>query len=67
MRAVVNKWSENVNGLLNELGYLAVDREIKRDVLTFIYRIENNILSGYLKCLVSRNRNVHGYVTRQMD
>ena len=43
MRAVLNK-QRTVNGLLNELGYLNVDREIKRDVLTFVYRIENNML-----------------------
>ena len=68
MRAVLNKRrSENVNGLLNKLGYLTVDREIKRYVLTSIYRVENNMLPRYLKCLVSRNRDVHGYVTRQME
>ena len=58
---------ENVNGLLNEPGYLTVDREMKRDVLTFIYRIENDMWPGYMECLVSRNRNVHGYVTRQIE
>ena len=44
---------------MNELGYLTVDREIIRDVLTFIYRIENNMLPRYLECLISRNRDVH--------
>ena len=68
MRAVLNKGrSENVKELLNELGYLTVDTEIKRDVLTFIYRIENNMVPGYLECLVRRNRDVCGYVTRQME
>ena len=59
--------NENVNGLLNEVGYLTVDREIKRDLLTFIYGIENNMLLRYLKCLLSRNRDVHGNVTRQKE
>ena len=68
VRAMLKKRRiENVNGLFNDMGYLTVDREIKRDVLTFIYRIKNNILRGYLKCLVSRNKDVHGYVTRQIE
>ena len=67
MRALLNySSSEDVTRLLNELGFLTVDREIKRDVLIFIYRIENNKLPGYLECLESRNRDVHGPVTRQM-
>jgi hypothetical protein len=52
--------------VFHELGYLTVDREIKRDVLTFIYRIENNMLPGYLECRVSTNSDKELYAIREL-
>lgn len=66
MRAVLKKKrSENIGSMLKELGYLSVENEIKRDVLTFIYRLEHNLLPVYLDCLVQKNSDVHNYSTRQ--
>lgn len=68
MRAVLNKRrSENVNSMLRELGYLSVENEVLRDVLTFIYRVENGLLPEYLESLVRRNSDVHQYLTRQAN
>lgn len=66
IRAVLNKRrSENVARMLKELEFLYVREEIVRDVLTFIYRLENGLLPGYLEGLVRKNSDVHSYGTRQ--
>lgn len=66
MRAVLNKRrSENVSGMLKELGYLPVESEVQRDVLTFIYRLEQKQLPKYLEGLVRKNSDLHMYSTRQ--
>lgn len=68
LRAVLNKRrTENVNNMLQEMGYLTIEKEIKRDVLTFIYRLENKLLPSYLSKLVMKNSEVHKYETRQAD
>ena len=53
--------------MLKALGYLTVEKEVHRDVLTFIYRLENKLLPGYLEGLVKKNKDVHHYPTRQAD
>ena len=68
LRAVLNKRrTENVNNMLQEMGYLTIEKEIKRDVLTFIYRLESQILPGYLGKLVIKDSDLHQYETRQAN
>ena len=66
LRAVLKKRrSERVSDMLQEIGYLMVGREVERDVLTFIYRLENGLLPSYLNQLVMKNCDVHQYLTKQ--
>jgi len=45
MRAGLNrKRKENVKSMLEEWGYLSVENEINKNVLTFIYRMELDLL-----------------------
>lgn len=41
MWAVLNKQrSENVNRMLNQMGFVSIDKEMERDVLSIIFRIQ---------------------------
>ena len=66
MRAVLNKrCTENVGNMLKEMGYFRIAIEIQGDVLIFIFRPENGLLLGYLDGMLTRNREIHNYETRQ--
>jgi len=44
---------------------LTIEREVQRDVLTFICRLEHNLLRGYLHDLVVKNGDIRKYAARQ--
>lgn len=64
LRAVLNKSQrENVSNMLRELGYLSMEKETQRDILTFVFRLGNKLYPDYLSNLVSINNKVHQYET----
>lgn len=55
---------ERVRGMMDELGYMPLEDEIKRDVVTFVFKIEKGTMPEYLDRFIVRNNEVHSYNTR---
>ena len=58
---------QNVNLVQQTLGYMTLEKDLSRDVLISIYRIQKILLPGYLASLVTSNHDYNDYGTRCGD